>query len=292
MSMRDGCDKILLLQAEFDGELDAVQSLSMTQHRESCAVCRDAWQRLQSTRRVLREKASYYPASADLMARLDAALPRLATVSVASPVPTPMTHPAAPSVVATAPGSRRIPGRTSDRDSRGTSRWTPHRWWQPAAGFGFGAAAAAALALLLMTPPRTVDLADLVVASHVRSMQAGHLLDVASNDQHNVKPWFDGRVDFAPPVKNLADRGFPLVGGRLDYLEDRNVAALVYRAGPHIINMLIWPSPRSMDMVPQPVEKGGYNIIRWQERGMNIWAVSDLNATELRDFVTAWRAHD
>jgi len=259
MSMRDGCDKILLLQAEFDGELDAAQSLSMTQHRESCAICRDAWQRLQSTRQVLRAKASYHKASAGLIARLDAALPELV-----SPMPIP----------------RRAPAHAL------------RRWWQPVAGFGFGTVAAVVLTLMFMTPVQTVDLADLVVASHVRSMQAGHLLDVASNDQHNVKPWFDGRVDFAPPVKNLADRGFPLIGGRLDYLQDRNVAALVYRAGPHVINVLIWPSAEAAPVPPQPTERGGYNIIRWQERGMNIWAVSDLNATELKDFVATWQAHD
>jgi len=267
MSMRDGCDKILLLQAEFDGELDAAQSLALTQHREGCAVCRDAWQRLQSTRQVLREKASYHTASAGLMARLDAALPAAAPLSATVPT--------------------RLPAAA---DILRRASW--RRWWQPVAGFGFGAVAAVVLALVFMAPVPTVDLADLVVASHVRSMQEGHLLDVASNDQHNVKPWFDGRVDFAPPVKNLADRGFPLIGGRLDYLQDRNVAALVYRAGPHVINVLIWPAPASADVPPQPVEKGGYNIIRWQERGMNIWAVSDLNATELKDFVTIWQAHD
>lgn len=275
MSMRDGCDKILLLQAEFDGELDAAQSLALTQHREGCAVCRDAWQRLQSTRQVLRAQASYHMASAGLMARLDAALPALAPLPATAPAPT---------------KQQARTQRWAPADVRRPAPW--RRWWQPAAGFGLGAAAAVALTLIFMAPVPTVDLTDLVVASHVRSMQEGHLLDVASNDQHNVKPWFDGRVDFAPPVKNLADRGFPLIGGRLDYLQDRNVAALVYRAGPHVINMLIWPAPATADVPPQPVEKGGYNIIRWQERGMNIWAVSDLNAAELKNFVATWQAHD
>lgn len=260
MSMRDGCDKILLLQAEFDGELDAAQSIAITRHRESCACCHDAWERLLETRRVVREQASYHKASGALRARFDAVLPD------------------ASGFAARAHDKSRI--------------WSPAALWRPLAGFGLGAAAAAIATMLFLAPVPGTDIADLVIASHVRSMQAGHLLDVASNDQHNVKPWFDGKVDFAPPVKNLADRGFPLVGGRLDYLQDRNVAALVYRSGPHVINVLIWPSGESKNAPPEPLEKGGYNIIRWSERGMAIWAISDLNASELRDFVITWQAHE
>ncbi|HVJ40522.1 MAG TPA: hypothetical protein VM639_03445 [Dongiaceae bacterium] len=274
MSMRDGCDKVLLLQAEFDGELDAAQSIAITRHRESCACCRDAWQRLVETRRTLRDRASYHKASAVLGQRLDQALASAA----------------------------RAAGREAGLPDRGLSEaghdtrrrpWLAFApWWRPALGFAAGAAAAAIAILLFFQPLATTEIADLVVASHVRSMQPGHLLDVASNDQHNVKPWFDGKVDFAPPVKNLADQGFPLVGGRLDYLQDRNVAALVYRSGPHLINVLIWPSEVAEGGEPRQLDKGGFNILHWQEGGMVVWVVSDLDAAKLQNFVTIWRNHD
>jgi anti-sigma factor RsiW len=146
--------------------------------------------------------------------------------------------------------------------------------------------------MMFFQPPAAGDMADLILASHIRSLQAGHLVDIASNNQHNVRPWFDGKLDFAPPVKNLADQGFPLEGGRLDYLRDRGVAALVYQAGLHRINLLIWPSAGDVDGDPQTLDKGGYTVIHWHEKEMTIWAVSDLNPAELRKFVADWRAHD
>ncbi|MBO0727073.1 MAG: anti-sigma factor, partial [Blastocatellia bacterium] len=140
------------------------------------------------------------------------------------------------------------------------------------------------LAPLLHHPANDL-LTQEVVSSHVRSLMASHLTDVSSSDQHTVKPWFNGKLDFSPPVKDLTDRGFPLVGGRLDYLNNQPVAALVYRRQLHFINLFIWPSTSAGDVEERPEARQGYHLIHWTMAGMTYWAVSDLNAGELQEFV-------
>jgi anti-sigma factor RsiW len=128
--------------------------------------------------------------------------------------------------------------------------------------------------------------ADQVVASHVRSLEANHLLDVPSTDQHTVLPWFDGKLDFAPPVHDLAAQGFPLIGGRLDYLQDRPVAALVYRHNKHIINLFIWPGSSG----DRTEVRQGYNLVLFPVSQMTCWAVSDLEAGQLEQFTQLFQA--
>jgi anti-sigma factor RsiW len=128
-----------------------------------------------------------------------------------------------------------------------------------------------------------------VLASHVRSLMASHLTDVPSSDQHTVKPWFDGKLDFSPPVQDLSSKGFPLVGGRLDYLVGRPVAALVYQRQRHFINLFIWPS--SNNSREEVMMQQGYNIHHWAESNMTYWTVSDLNNSELEEFVALIRNH-
>lgn len=169
------------------------------------------------------------------------------------------------------------------------SRSFSARWLQALALFGAGAATAWGLALTLWVAPLPDATVDALTDSHVRSLMGTHLADVASSDHHTVKPWFAGKLDFSPPVIDLADEGLPLTGGRLDYVEGHPVAALVYRSGPHVINLFVWPAADAKARAPQLQVKRGYNLVHWTEAGMQAWAVSDLNAAELQAFAAQAR---
>ncbi len=150
--------------------------------------------------------------------------------------------------------------------------------------FAAGFAVAAALAWLFVAPP-AADPDAALLASHLRALQPGHLTDVLSSDQHTVKPWFDGRIDYAPPVRDFAAAGFPLVGGRLDYLAGRPVAVLVYRRGGHLIDLYVWPGGGAGGSTAHD----GYNIVRWAQDGMRFQAVSDVEAGQLAAFAGLWQ---
>ena len=159
-------------------------------------------------------------------------------------------------------------------------------WWRPAAGI----AATVLMAFFLWNwtaTQRRDSLADEFVTAHVRSLQPGHLIDVPSSDRHTVKPWFNGRVDFSPRIEDLGAKGFPLKGGRLDYVHGRNVAAVVFERRQHVINLFISPAPWSGQA---EAAIHGYNVIEWVDAGMSYWAVSDLNAAELTAFREAYLA--
>jgi len=131
------------------------------------------------------------------------------------------------------------------------------------------------------------SMAEAVVDSHVRALMGEHLFDVRSTDQHTVKPWFLGKLDFAPPVDDLAPLGFPLTGGRLDYVAGRAAAALVYARGQHTINLFVWPDDSATLRTPAARAVRGFHVRHWARGGMSFWAVSDLNDAELDQFTGA-----
>ena len=244
-------DAISLVHGYVDGELDLTNALALERHLSQCAACARRYENVRSLSSVLKNGAPYFEASPALQRRVRRAL-------------------------------------RQSSESRGLGGLMPRFSW------GWVAAAASAAILMVVLAgdllPRftagTIDtrISQEVIASHVRSLMADHLTDVLSSDQHTVKPWFAGKLDFSPPVKDLAAEGFPLVGGRLDYIERRPVAALVYRRRKHTINLFVWPeegapSPPRAENTPH-----GYNLINWNENGMTYWAVSDLDATELAEF--------
>jgi anti-sigma factor RsiW len=185
--------------------------------------------------------------------------------------------------------------RTALRSAAGqppTSRRSAPRGWRPLA-------LAASLALVALGSWKVASdraagaaLGDQVLASHVRSLMPGHLTDVVSTDQHTVKPWFNGKVDFSPPVYDFAGRGYPLIGGRLDYLAGRPVAALVYGRRQHLINVFLWPAHRGPAGGADASSSQGYHLLHWTTPEYTYWVASDLGLPELREFAGLLRQAD
>jgi anti-sigma factor RsiW len=241
-------DRIMLLHALLDDELDAVNAAACEAHLRSCAGCTAELERLRALRATLEDPALRYTAPASLRASIDAAIP------------------------------------ANDAADRPPSRFA----W---ASLGAGIAAAAALLLTVALPQTHAgddDIARQLVSGHVRSLLANHLVDVVTSDQHVVKPWFNGRIDFSPATPDLKAQGFPLVGGRLDYIGGRVVPAIVYRRRLHTINLFAWPAGG-----PAPAVSGapdGYHLRHWQRDGLDYWAVSDIGEGDLAQFEQAFNA--
>jgi anti-sigma factor (TIGR02949 family) len=254
--MTSCADMKLLAHGLLDGELDAANALTCEEHLAACSSCAAEYEAFQALRQVIRTGDARHRAPDALRSRVLAALDAALEAS---------------------------PGRI---DNRRASPNQPSSWrrWAPVAS---GLALAASLALFIAAPLREPDFASELVAGHVRSLLVDHLTDVRTSDQHVVKPWFSGKLDFSPPVVDLASAGFSLVGGRLDYLSGHVVAALVFQRREHVINVFIWPgSPQGAQQTSRSdaTFREGYHVLHWTEGGMNFWAVSDLNAPELQEF--------
>jgi anti-sigma factor RsiW len=234
-----------LLSAYLDGELEPAVSTSVGDHADACAACRQRLANLESIGRMVR-RAPYYQAPDALRARL--------------------------------------------ADSRLRSTATSHLLAWAAAVVMVASLTGSILFVTSSTrAARTVDSVDAVaqevVSSHVRALMGEHLFDVRSTDQHTVKPWFLGKLDFSPPVTDLAQAGFPLTGGRLDYVAGHPVAALVYTRGQHTINVFVWPEPSDAVHSPDARAIRGFHVRHWTRGSMSYWAVSDVNDADLDQFV-------
>lgn len=249
-------DRILQLHALVDGELDAVNSLTVEAHVETCAGCAEELRMLEAVRARLSTPGVAPPAPGALRERIEGLLTQTTAPAAA----------AAPSRLLRGAG-----GRTA---------------------VGVFLALAASLFVVFAAPQfMTAGVQDQLVSSHVRSLLAGHLTDVATSDRHVVKPWFNGRIDFSPPVVELRDQGFPLVGGRLDYIEGRVVPALVYRRHLHTINLFVRPAGRIPVAAQTFRRRDGYSLVRWTRDGLEFWAVSDIEPGELQTFRRAFADH-
>ena len=264
-----------LLPGYIDEELSLSEALEFERHLAGCELCTQAYEQQRQVSARLREADMRMDAPPELVRRIRAALPvrrslwqrlgeRFGGLTVFGGA---------------------FGGAGSGNGGARALGWAP---------LGVMLVSLVALTwsagLYLTMPSGDTRLTEELVDSHVRSLQFDHLYDVISTDRHTVKPWFDGKIDFAPPVVDLAQQGYPLVGGRLDYLNGRSVAVMVYRYKLHPINLYVWPG-NDAGATPHIYERQGYHLAHWSAAGMNYWAVTDAGDAELDGFITGLRAH-
>jgi anti-sigma factor RsiW len=246
----DTANRLVPLMA--DRMLGALQRWRLTRHLTRCPACAGRLEELETMRTALRTQLTYHRASPALAARIGAMLPA-----------------DAPAVL--------------------------HRHFRfPALGFAgsglAGAVAGVVLTLLLSGGPATNAVMSAAIDAHVRSLMAQHLTDVQTSDQHTVKPWLSAHLDVSPPVQDLAAEGFPLVGGRMDYVDGHPAAVVVYRHARHVINLFAWAAPGKPDVAPASSAQQGFNVVSWRAGGIEFYAVSDVEAAQLAEFVKLVRS--
>jgi anti-sigma factor RsiW len=237
-----------LMHGYLDGELGPPTTGQFEQHVGECPACAGALAEQKVLHAEMKSDALYYRAPENLRERLRATL---------------------------------------RQGSAGHRVGFPWRWVAAAACAGVLVGVGFLLGQFTAAPSRHDRLAQEIASAHIRSLQVEHQVDVDSSDRHTVKPWFNGKLDFSPPMRDV--EGFPLVGGRLDYVDGRSVAALVYRRRDHVINVFLWPDAANSDTLPRRETRQSYHIVHWSRGGMHYWAVSDLNLDEVDDLVRKLR---
>jgi len=248
-------DSRALLDAYLDGELSERERVTVREHLAGCADCSRELAALERASALAQEHLMHYEAPDVLKARIASAIA----------------------------GERAGAGETPPARARS---WRP--WLLVAAGVLIALVSAGLTYAIVRGGNRSQVLANAVLASHIRSLQPGHLTDVQSTNEHNVKPWFNGRVNLSPKVPPLDSAGFPLVGGRLDYLDGHTVAAVVYARRQHLINVDSWPEPGPNEELDSTSAQG-YHMIHWRSDNVEYWVVSDLESGELSQFVSLYR---
>ncbi len=240
------------LHGYLDREIDAITASAIEQHLETCAGCKEIYAQQNVLQAAVRQHATYHTAPDALADRI------LAKIG-------------------------------ADSNALVMKRAPRRQWFQLGAAVAVTAVVTWITAIQLVSTSGDERIAEQVIASHARSVLTNHIADVASSDQHTVKPWLSSKLDFSPPVTDLTTAGYPLIGGRLDYLDHRPVAALVYRHRQHLINLFVWPDPKSGTAASmQIVSRQGYNLMHWSSAGMTYWVISDLNPAEIKTFADAF----
>src|SRR5947208_11663270 len=257
-----------LLDGYLDGELDPITSQQIEQHLRDCRTCKQGYDAHVALTHAISRGATYYKAPAELRQRVHSSLRDALGAKDMRNAATENQ------LLVTRPRAER----------RFVVSEMPWNWLALAAAIILAAIIVSNLLPRLQQPGSDQFLATQLIASHVRSLMANHLTDVASSDQHTVKPWLDVKLDFAAPVVDLSGEGFPLIGGRLDYLDNHSVAALVYQSRKHFINLFIWPTTPADSKARETVTREGYNLLHWTEGDFTYWAVSDVNVSDLQNF--------
>jgi len=250
-------ESVRLLPGYFDSELDLVHTLEIEDHLRTCAACTSTLEADRALRTTIARSRLRFSAPPNVARNVRA--------TIADSFP---------------------------QEKSASKNWS----WN----WAFAATAAALIFCAVLTwkllpagtPNTSASISDEAIADHIRALMPGHLSDVESTDQHTVKPWFDGKLDFAPPVENFAAQGFPLIGGRLDYLDHHPTAALVYQRRKHFISVFLLPATSERDRAESQTTQRGYNVISWTRNAMNYWLVSDLNPVELEELAKLLRGEE
>jgi|SwirhisoilCB2_FD_contig_31_33369312_length_2779_multi_6_in_0_out_0_2 anti-sigma factor RsiW len=254
-----------LLHAYIDAELDVANSLEVERHLQRCEDCRRDYNDYQALHSALKGETLYFQVPDLLQKRIQKSL--RSDEEIPASVQQPLKH--VFSHVHATPWSWLAAAALLVFAFFGI--WGITRFWSPING--------------------QHSIAQQVVDSHVRSLMANHLIDVPFSNQHNIAPWFEGKLAYSPPVINLNAQGYTLIGGRMDFVDNQPVAAIVYKCGNHVINFFVWPTNPSNHTSDTAMALQGYNLVSWKAYNMNCWAVSDLNLTILHQFATLIDQH-